>query len=64
MKTYSFLPVLNVFELGLFSGPDSKMIYEVAAIAVAFTVPAILTIVYGKTKLAKLPIPAAEKAVR
>jgi PTS system beta-glucosides-specific IIC component len=64
VKTYSFLPVLNVFELGLFSGPDSKMIYEVAAIAVAFTVPAILTIIYGKTKLAKLTIPAAEKAVR
>ncbi|CAM3869944.1 PTS transporter subunit EIIC [Rahnella bruchi] len=51
VKTYSFLPVLNVFELGLFSGPDSKMIYEVLAIAVAFTVPAILTIVYGKTRV-------------
>lgn len=50
VKTYSFLPVLNVFELGLFSGPDSKMIYEVFAIAVAFTVPAVLTIIYGKTR--------------
>ncbi|MCA1922233.1 PTS transporter subunit EIIC [Buttiauxella noackiae] len=50
VKTYSFLPVLNVFELGLFSGPDSKMIYEVFAIIVAFTVPAVLTIVYGKTR--------------
>lgn len=50
VKTYSFLPVLNVFELGLFSGPDSKAIYEVFAIAVAFTVPAILTIIYGKTR--------------
>jgi len=56
VKTYSFLPVLNVFELGLFSGPDSKMIYEVFAIAVAFTVPAVLTIIYGKTrKLVALP---------
>ncbi|MCE0801615.1 PTS transporter subunit EIIC [Buttiauxella sp. A2-C1_F] len=50
VKTYSFLPVLNVFELGLFSGPDSKMIYEVFAIIVAFTVPAVLTIIYGKTR--------------
>ncbi|WP_312742210.1 PTS transporter subunit EIIC [Cedecea neteri] len=50
VKTYSFLPVLNVFELGLFSGPESKMIYEVIAIAVAFTVPAVLTIIYGKTR--------------
>lgn len=49
VKTYSFLPVLNVFELGLFSGPESKMIFEVIAIAVAFSVPAILTVVYGKT---------------
>jgi PTS system beta-glucosides-specific IIC component len=50
VKTYSFLPVLNVFELGLFSGPDSKMIYEVFAIIVAFTVPVVLTIIYGKTR--------------
>lgn len=50
VKTYSFLPVLNVFELGLFSGPDSKAIYEVIAIIVAFSVPAILTIIYGKTR--------------
>lgn len=50
VKTYSFLPVLNVFELGLFSGPDSKMIYEVFAIIVAFTVPAVLIIIYGKTR--------------
>lgn len=53
VKTYSFLPVLNVFELGLFSGPESKMIYEVIAIAVAFSVPAVLTIIYGKLYLAK-----------
>ncbi|SQA98911.1 Uncharacterised protein [Cedecea neteri] len=26
------------------------MIYEVIAIAVAFTVPAVLTIIYGKTR--------------
>lgn len=51
VKTYSFLPVLNVFELGLFSGPDSKAIYEVFAILVAFTVPAVLTILYGKTRI-------------
>ncbi|MCS2160749.1 PTS transporter subunit EIIC [Scandinavium sp. H11S7] len=51
VKTYSFLPVLNVFELGLFSGPDSKAIYEVIAIAVAFSVPAILTILYGKSRI-------------
>ena len=50
VKTYSFLPVLNVFELGLFSGPDSKAIYEVIAIIVAFSVPAIPTIIYGKTR--------------
>ncbi|TCW12809.1 PTS system beta-glucosides-specific IIC component [Raoultella sp. BIGb0138] len=50
VKTYSFLPVLNVFELGLFSGPESKAIYEVIAIVVAFSVPAILTIIYGKTR--------------
>lgn len=51
VKTYSFLPVLNVFELGLFSGPESKAIYEVIAISVAFCVPAILTIIYGKTRI-------------
>lgn len=56
--------MLNVFELGLFSGPDSKAIYEVIAIAVAFTVPAVLTIIYGKTKMAKLRMAEAEKALR
>ena len=57
VKTYSFLPVLNVFELGLFSGPESKAIYEVFAIIVAFSVPMILTIIYGKTRVL---VPAAE----
>lgn len=61
VKTYSFLPVLNVFELGLFSGPESKAIYEVIAISVAFTVPAILTIIYGKTRLAKLRLSEVQK---
>jgi len=51
VKTYSFLPVLNVFELGLFEGPESKMIYEVAAIAVAFLTPFILTLIYGRWTL-------------
>ena len=57
VKTYSFLPVLHVFELGLFSGPESKAIYEVFAIIVAFSVPMILTIIYGKTRVL---VPAAE----
>lgn len=57
VKTYSFLPVLNVFELGLFSGPESKAIYEVFAIIVAFSVPMILTIIYGKTRVL---VPAAD----
>lgn len=51
VKTYSFLPVLNVFELGLFEGPESKMIYEVAAIAAAFLTPFILTLIYGRWTL-------------
>lgn len=51
VKTYSFLPVLNVFELGLFSGPDSKAMYEIIAIVVAFSLPAILTILYGRSRL-------------
>jgi len=51
VKTYSFLPVLNVFELGLLSGPDFKAMYEIIAIFVAFSLPAILTILYGRSRL-------------
>ncbi|MGX5056527.1 PTS transporter subunit EIIC [Enterobacter asburiae] len=51
VKTYSFLPVLNVFELGLFSGPESKALYEIVAIGVAFSIPAVLTILYGRSRL-------------
>ncbi|WP_311842766.1 hypothetical protein [Enterobacter bugandensis] len=51
VKTYSFLPVLNVFELGLLSGPDLKAMYEIIAIFVAFSLPAILTILYGRSRL-------------
>ncbi|MGX5056894.1 PTS transporter subunit EIIC [Enterobacter asburiae] len=51
VKTYSFLPVLNIFELGLFSGPESKALYEIVAIVVALTIPAVLTILYGRSRL-------------
>lgn len=51
VKTYSFLQVLNIFELGLFSGPESKALYEIVAIVVAFTIPAVLTILYGWSRL-------------
>jgi len=54
VKTYSFLPVLNVFELGLFEGPESKMMYEVAAMTVAFLTPFILTLIYGRWTLRQL----------
>lgn len=50
VKLYGFAPVLNVFMLGMFDGPESKMIYEVIAIAAAFSIACGLTIILGKSK--------------
>ncbi|GAB2026810.1 glucose PTS transporter subunit IIA [Lactovum odontotermitis] len=50
VKLYGFAPVLNVFMLGMFNGAESKVIYEIFAIAAAFGVAAILTIVWGRRK--------------
>lgn len=50
VKLYGFAPVLNVFMLGMFNGAQSKVIYEVIAISVAFTIGALLTIIVGKSK--------------
>lgn len=47
VKLYGFAPVLNVFMLGMFNGPESKVIYEVIAIAAAFIIAATLTIILG-----------------
>lgn len=50
VKLYGFAPVLNVFMLGMFNGPHSKVIYEIIAISAAFIVAAILTIIWGMHK--------------
>ncbi|AST84562.1 glucose PTS transporter subunit IIA [Latilactobacillus sakei] len=48
VKLYGFAPVLNIFMLGMFNGPQSKMIYEVVAVTAAFLIAAILTIIWGR----------------
>lgn len=53
VKIYGFAPVLNVFMLGMFNGPQSKMIYEVIAIGAAFIIAAGLTIILGRRQLRK-----------
>lgn len=53
VKLYGFAPVLNVFMLGMFNGPESKMIYEVIAISATFIIAAGLTILIGKRQNSK-----------
>lgn len=50
VKLYGFAPVLNVFMLGMFQGPESNMWYELLAMAAAFFTAALLTIIFWKNK--------------
>lgn len=59
VKLYGFAPVLNVFMIGMFDGPESKMIYEIIAIAATFIIAAGLTIIIGKREAMK-EIPASD----